>query len=143
MASIYRGACFCGEVEIRVRGSPIEMGYCHCRSCRAYTGLPVTAFTLWRDEDVSVLNGAEILGSFNKVGTSNRRFCTRCGGHLFTEHPGFGFTDVYAAVLPQLVFKPTVHLNYTECVLPIRDGLPKLRDFPVHAGGSGEEMPEI
>jgi hypothetical protein len=38
--------------------------------------------------------------------------------------------DVPAGVLPTLAFKPTVHLNYEETVLPMKDGLPKLRDFP-------------
>ncbi len=33
-------------------------------------------------------------------------------------------------------------LNYAEAVLPIRDGLAKLRDFPAQAGGSGEAVPE-
>jgi hypothetical protein len=35
-----------------------------------------------------------------------------------------------------------VHLNYEEKLLSIRDGLPKLRDFPKEIGGSGETMPE-
>jgi hypothetical protein len=29
-----------------------------------------------------------------------------------------------------------------ETVPPMKDGLPKLRDFPAEAGGSGEVMPE-
>ena len=37
-----------------------------------------------------------------------------------------------------LAFKPTVHLNYEETVLPMKDGLPKLKDFPAAIGGSGE-----
>jgi hypothetical protein len=41
-----------------------------------------------------------------------------------------------------LAFKPTVHLNYAETVLPMKDGLPKLKDFPLEAGGSGEAIPE-
>jgi hypothetical protein len=53
-----------------------------------------------------------------------------------------GFTDVCAAMLPTLPFKPTVHLNYAETVLPMKDGLPKLKDFSAHAGGSGESVPE-
>jgi hypothetical protein len=59
-----------------------------------------------------------------------------------TEHPAMGCTDIYAVKLPTLAFKPTVHLNYAEHVMPVRDGLMKLRDFPAHAGGSGEEVPE-
>jgi hypothetical protein len=45
-------------------------------------------------------------------------------------------------MLPTLAFKPAVHVNYAESVLRIRDGLPKLRDFPADLGGSGESVPE-
>jgi hypothetical protein len=41
-----------------------------------------------------------------------------------------------------MAFKPTVHLNYAEAVLPMRDGLPKLKDFPAEVGGSGEAISE-
>jgi hypothetical protein len=51
-------------------------------------------------------------------------------------------TDVLAAKLPMVVFVPSLHLNYQEAVMSVRDGLPKLRDFPVTAGGSGETLPE-
>jgi hypothetical protein len=37
---------------------------------------------------------------------------------------------------------PQVHVNYAETVLPMRDGLPKLHDFPVEFGGSGDVVPE-
>ena len=59
-----------------------------------------------------------------------------------TDHPGFGLVDVYAAMLPALAFKPAVHVNYAETVLPMKDGLPKLKDMPSQVGGSGETMPE-
>lgn len=142
MAATHRGRCFCGAVEIEVTGEPEEIGYCHCSSCRSYSGAPISAFTLWKAAKVRITRGENSLGGFNKTGLSNRRFCTECGGHVMTEHPTLGYTDVYAAVLPTLPFKPTVHLNYAETVLPIRDGLPKLRDFPSHAGGSGDLIPE-
>jgi hypothetical protein len=59
-----------------------------------------------------------------------------------TDHPTFGLTDVYAATIPTFAFAPAVHVNYAETVLPIRDGLPKLKDFPSELGGSGETLPE-
>ena len=46
MAEKYKGVCFCGAVEIEATGTPLEMGYCHCNSCRAYSGTPVTSFIL-------------------------------------------------------------------------------------------------
>ena len=143
MASTLKGSCFCGAVIIEVVGAPEEMGYCHCSSCRSYSGAPLVAFTLWKAEQVRVTEGSELLGGFNKGGFSDRQFCTKCGGHVMTVHPGFGFTDVYAAALPDLPFAPSVHLNYAEAVLPVRDGLPKLKDFPTHAGGSGQSVPEL
>jgi hypothetical protein len=59
-----------------------------------------------------------------------------------TNHPPLGLVDVFSATIPTLVFKPGVHVNYEQTVLPIRDGLPKLKDFPAEFGGSGEAMAE-
>ncbi len=142
MASIHKGGCFCGAVEIEVAGAPEEMGYCHCNSCRSYTGGPLVAFVLFKAENVRITKGAELIGRFKKTEMSERQFCTKCGGHIMTGHPTMGFTDVYAAAIPTVAFKPSVHLHYAQTVLPIKDGLPKLRDFPAHAGGTGEAMPE-
>jgi hypothetical protein len=61
---------------------------------------------------------------------------------VMTQHPTFGLTDVYAATIPTLAFVPALHVNYAESVLPIKDGLPKLKDFPSELGGSGEMLPE-
>ena len=59
-----------------------------------------------------------------------------------TDHPPLGLVDVYAATIPSLPFIPGVHVNYSETVLPMRDGLPKFKDFPLEFGGSGEQLPE-
>ena len=59
-----------------------------------------------------------------------------------TNHPPLGLVDVFAATLPTLKFSPAVHVNYAETVLPMRDGVTKLRDFPKELGGSGEVVPE-
>ena len=86
--------------------------------------------------------GAENIGTYNKTPVSSRKWCKTCGGHLFTEHPPLNLTDVYAAMLPQLKFQPALHVNYQETVLRIKDGLPKMKDFPKEFGGSGESLPE-
>ncbi len=138
----YKGSCFCGTVEIEVTGEPEVMGYCHCESCRKWSAGPVNAFTLWKPESVKVTKGAEKVGHFMKTETSERRFCMECGGNIMTDHPTWGVTDVYAATIPSLVFKPAIHVNYAETVLRIPDGLPKFKDMPAEAGGSGEEIPE-
>ena len=141
MAS-HKGECFCGAVKIEVSGDPEAMGYCHCRSCRSWSGGPVNAFSLWKPEAVKVTAGAENVAIFKKTELSLRQYCKKCGGHLMTNHPPLGMIDVFAATLPTLKFSPAVHVNYSETVLPMRDGLPKLKDFPKEFGGSGEAVPE-
>ena len=138
----YTGGCFCGAVQIAVTGDPVLMGYCHCDSCRHWSAGPVNGFTLWKPDAVKVTKGADNIGTYNKTPHSFRKWCKSCGGHLLTEHPTFGLTDVYAAIIPDVPFKPAVHVNYQETVLHMKDGLPKFRDFPKEAGGSGEMLPE-
>ncbi|HVN34192.1 MAG TPA: GFA family protein [Casimicrobiaceae bacterium] len=141
-SSTYSGSCFCGAVQFSVTGDPVAMGYCHCDSCRKWSAGPVNAFTLWKPDALRITRGAEKIGTYNKTPTSYRKWCKDCGGHLFTEHPQWGLTDVYAAVIPTLKFKPGVHVHYQETVLPIKDGVAKLKDVPAEMGGSGTALPE-
>jgi hypothetical protein len=138
----YKGSCFCGAVEFVVTGEPAAMGYCHCDSCRHWSAGPVNAFTLWKPDALRITRGADNIGTYNKTPNSSRKWCKTCGGHIFSEHPGLGLTDVYAAVLPGLQFKPGVHVNYQETALHMKDGLTKLKDFPKEFGGSGQMMAE-
>jgi hypothetical protein len=138
----YAGSCFCGAVKLEATGAPEAMGYCHCRSCRSWSGGPVNAFSLWKPDAVRVTSGAEHIATFQKTPLSQRQYCTKCGGHLMTNHPPLGLVDVYAATTPTLEFVPSVHVNYAETVLPMKDGLPKLKGSPKEFGGSGEAMAE-
>ena len=136
------GSCFCGTVQIVLRGEPVAMGYCHCDSCRRWSASPVNAFTLWKPDAVRVTRGAEQVGTYNKTPRSFRKWCKVCGGHILTEHPQLGLIDVYAATIPDFAFTAGVHVNYQETVLQMRDGLPKLKDYPKEMGGSGLSIPE-
>jgi hypothetical protein len=111
----YEGQCYCGAVKIVVTGDPVGAGYCHC---------------------------ADQIGEFNKNERSYRQWCKVCGGHLLTRHPQWDLVDVYTATIPTFPFTPGVHVNYESTVLPMKDGLPKLKDFPEELGGSGETLPE-
>ncbi len=138
----YTGSCFCGAVRFTVSGEPVAMGYCHCESCRRWSAGPVNAFTLWKPDAVEVTQGSEHIGSFNKTPNSTRKWCRKCGGHIFTEHPVMEVIDVYAAALPELPFEPGAHVHYQETVLRIHDGLPKMKDVPSEMGGSGISLEE-
>ena len=136
------GSCFCGAVQLEVTGAPEAMGYCHCRSCRSWSAAPVNAFSLWKPSAVRITAGAEHVTTFQKTKMSHRQYCRKCGGHLMSNHPPLGLVDVYAATIPTLDFAPGVHVNYAETVLPMKDGLPKLKDFPAEFGGSGQMVAE-
>jgi hypothetical protein len=138
----YKGSCFCGAVQFTVTGEPAAMGYCHCNSCRHWSAGPVNAFTLWKPDSVKITQGADKLGTYNKTPRSLRKWCKTCGGHVLTDHPEWSLIDVYAATIPGFPFKPGVHVHYQETVLPIKDGLPKLKDLPKEMGGSGDTLPE-
>jgi hypothetical protein len=140
--SEHKGSCFCGAVEFTVSGAPAATGYCHCASCRHWSAGPINAFTLWKPNAVTVTKGKESLGTFNKTDRSFRKWCKTCGGHVFTEHPGMGLTDVYAAVIKDFAFEPHLHVNYGEAVVHVHDGLPKQKDMPKEMGGSGVLLPE-
>ena len=142
MSNTHDGSCFCGAVRLTVSGDPVAMGFCHCESCRSWSAGPVNAFSLWPPASVQVTQGADNLLSFAKTPNSVRKWCKTCGGHVFTEHPGMGLTDVYAATIPTLKFQPALHVFYGETVLNIRDGLPKMKDVPKEMGGSGVTLPE-
>lgn len=141
MAETHTGSCYCGAVAVEANGAPIDMGYCHCENCRKYSTAPVSIFTLWKPENVKITKGEQSLGKFQSSEMSERRYCTKCGAHVMIDHPTLGLADIRIS-LSGLNFKPSVHLNYEEKVLPIKDGLPKLRDFPKEIGGSGETLPE-
>jgi hypothetical protein len=138
----HEGSCFCGAVRFTVSGEPAAMGYCHCESCRRWSAGPVNAFTLWKPEALTIVEGSQHVSTFNKTPHSARMWCNKCGGHLFTHHPGMGLTDVYAATIPTLPFKPAVHVHYQETVLRLHDGLPKLKDLPAEMAGSGVALAE-
>jgi len=135
---VHVGRCFCGEVQFQLSGEPVAMGYCHCSSCRQWSAGPVNAFTLWQPSALTVQRGATHIATFNKTPGSSRKWCTKCGGHLFTDHPAMGLVDVYAALLPTLRFEPA---------LPAPAGQqaevqgPAERDGRERRGGSGVTRP--
>ena len=145
----YRGSCFCGAVEFSLSGNPEAMAYCHCDSCRHWSAGPVNAFTLWQPDRFKLIKGEDNIASYDKLaattdetGTSVRKWCKTCGGHVFIEHPTMGVVDVPVALIKNFSFDPGFHVHYQETVQPMRDGLPKFKDLPSEAGGTGDNLPE-
>lgn len=138
----YHAQCFCGSVRLTLGGVPAAMGYCHCTDCRHWSAGPVNAFSLWDPAMVTIDDGAALVSTYNKTTNSYRKWCSKCGGHLMTDHPGMKLVDVYASVISGLLFEPSLHVFYGEKMLAIKDGLPKMKDMPAEMGGSGIALPE-
>ena len=108
----------------------------------ALVGRAGQCFHTLETRGLKVTQGADRIGTYNKTAQSYRKWCKTCEGHIFTEHPTMGLTDVYAAVIPDLSYSAGVHVHYRETVLRIKDGVPKLKDVPKEMGGSGASLEE-
>ena len=138
----YMGKCMCGAVQFEVPGEPFAMLICHCIDCRAWSASPVNGATAFKRDELTVTKGQEFIKKYNSSNGHERCWCSKCGGHIFSDHPAFDLIDVYASVLDGIEFKPGAHVNYAQSILPIKDGLPKFKDFTKELGGSGELMDE-
>ena len=133
----YKASCFCGSVEIETSGAPTMMGYCHCKDCASWSASPITTATLWPQKSVKVVKGEEHICTFNKTEHTYRKFCRKCGGHLMADHPGMELVDVYAVILKDFPFEPTIHVHYETKTVSVKDGLPKFKGAP-----EGEMLPD-
>jgi hypothetical protein len=125
----------------RKRGAR-SYGLLPLRVLPALVGRASNVFTLWKPEAVQITQGGENIRTYSKTPNSYRKWCKTCGGHIFSEHPGWKLMDVYAATIPDFPFRPGIHVHYQETVLPIKDGLPKMKDLPKEMGGSGITVEE-
>jgi hypothetical protein len=134
----YVGQCFCGSVQFTITGNPAAMGYCHCRSCREWSGAPLSGWILYPRDSLKFTNGSDNVGSYHRTDRNIRKWCTICGGHVLVDLPQWNLIEVFAGSIPTLRFEPTLHIHYGETVLRIKDGLPKQKDLPKEFGGLGE-----
>ena len=137
-----KGSCFCGSVELFVTGVPSSMGYCHCKDCAAWSATPINSYSFWRFDQLEITKGLENIKTFSKTDHSKRKFCKNCGGHVMTEHPSSNLVDIFAVILEDFSFRPSIHVNYGSKSVSVKDGLPKFKDLPVEFNGSGEIIPE-
>ena len=133
--------CICQAVEVEIVGEPAVMAYCHCDSCRSWLGAPIHAASLWPTDNVTVTKGEACLSVYARTEASIRHFCNQCGSPVLIRHPVLGMTDVPAGSVDGLQFAPSIHVNYAERVMSLKDGLPKFAGMP-DQHGEGELLPE-
>jgi hypothetical protein len=84
-----RGSCFCGAVQFEVSGPFASLSFCHCATCKKISGGVGTANGRARTEDIEVLDGRELIETFQPHEGSAKSFCRACGSNLF----GGGWPD--------------------------------------------------
>jgi hypothetical protein len=73
----------CGAVRFRLTGSPYEIDYCHCASCRKHTGAPVSVFLDCKRDAVEFTKGTPTY--YESSPGVQRGFCSTCGSTLSYE----------------------------------------------------------
>lgn len=84
-----RGSCLCGGVKFEVTEVPATLRHCHCESCKKLSGGAATVNGRVPSSAIRVLEGKELLRTFQPVEGSAKTFCVACGSNLF----GGGWPD--------------------------------------------------
>ncbi len=78
VAKMRRGQCLCGCVSVAIPASKVEVGVCHCDTCRKWCSGPWMAI----HSPEATVEG-ETLEVFRSSAFAERGFCARCGSAIF------------------------------------------------------------
>ena len=130
-----QGSCQCGGVRFEVAGPFLNLTFCNCPTCKKISGGAGTANGRTRTEDITVLEGRELIETYQPEEGSAKSFCRRCGSNLF----GGGWPESeqasvrLSAIDSGLEQKPRAHLFVRSLAawetLP-DDGLPRYEVRP-------------
>jgi hypothetical protein len=107
-----RGSCLCGGVEFEVAQAPETLRYCHCESCKKLSGSIGTVNGRVPSNAIRILEGRELLQTFQPAEGSAKTFCRTCGSNLFGGGwPDSETTSVRASALDDpFDARPSTHL---------------------------------
>jgi hypothetical protein len=94
------GGCLCGQVRFRLKGQPVVSRLCWCRDCQHIAGNG-TANVIFPTEAIEIEGQtAEYTSEADSGNHVRRRFCAKCGSHLFADNTGrVGLTVVRVGTL--------------------------------------------
>jgi hypothetical protein len=106
------GRCLCGAVRFEVDTDFERITHCHCASCKKLSGGVGTVNGRARSDAIRLLEGAELLRTYQPGEGTAKSFCSVCGSNLFGGGwPESEFTSVRLSTLddpPQR--KPDLHI---------------------------------
>ena len=72
----------CGAVQLVARFPSRFCAHCYCESCRRAHAAGVVTWIGFREEQVTIVAGAELVAAYESSPGTARTFCTRCGTRL-------------------------------------------------------------
>ena len=84
-----QGSCLCGGVRFEVTEPFQTVSQCHCTSCKKLSGGVGTVSGRVQTEAVRILEGEELVRTYQPGEGSSKTFCSACGSNLF----GAGWPD--------------------------------------------------
>ena len=78
-----QGSCLCGGVRFEVTEAPDTLRYCHCESCKKLSGGAATVNGRVPSTAIRILEGEDLLQTFQPPEGSAKTFCLACGSNLF------------------------------------------------------------
>lgn len=83
---LIEGGCLCGAVRFRATAAPITARACWCRLCQYIGASSATVNACFPRESVTIEGSLADYASVADSGAAmHRRFCPKCGTHLFSE----------------------------------------------------------
>jgi hypothetical protein len=127
-------------VTFEVDGDPIVQLYCHCRSCQLAHAAPFVAAAVFPARSVRYEGETRAVTVTARADASRRFMCTKCGTKVINEP-----VPQARAIFPALCettdwFKPSMHVQWTDRVIDLQDGLPRFLDYPGEMGGTGQTV---
>jgi hypothetical protein len=79
-----KGSCLCGRMSFEIHGAVHSARYCHCATCRKFSG---TAYAAWGVVQANhlIVTGSELGVTKFDSGGGLRAFCSSCGSPLWYE----------------------------------------------------------
>jgi hypothetical protein len=125
-----QGSCLCGGVRFELTEPFQTVSQCHCTSCKKLSGGVGTVSGRAQTEAVRILEGEELLRTYQPGEGSSKTFCSACGSNLFgAGWPESPLTSVRLSALDSpFDQKPEQHI-YVRSVAPWEtlpdDGAPR------------------
>jgi hypothetical protein len=107
-----RGSCLCGGVKFELTEAPETLRCCHCESCKKLSGGAATVNGRVPSTAIRILEGEDLLQTFQPAEGSAKTFCLACGSNLF----GGGWPESQTASVRATTFddpfeaRPSAHI---------------------------------